>query len=93
LVLLDQVQSRLAWGVFVTDDITNVQSRILSGNDKTPPALAQYAPASAASAPIAVLIALLAWVAIRLPGRRTRSIPNPDAGLSQGSEPAQATSE
>jgi S1-C subfamily serine protease len=91
LVLLDQVQSRLAWGVFVKDDITNVQSRILSGNDKTPPALAQYAPASAASAPIAVLIALLAWVAIRLPGRRTPSIS--DAGLSQGSEPVQAPSE
>jgi S1-C subfamily serine protease len=83
LVLLGQVQSRSTWAGYVKDDITTVQSQILSGKDRTPPEFANYAPASAASAVLAILIAVSAWVTVRiLKGRRLRALPSAPIGTT-----------
>jgi S1-C subfamily serine protease len=66
LVLLGQVQSRSTWHAYVKEDINNAQSLVLAGKDKTPPEIADYAPAGATSAAAAILIAIVAWVAIAM---------------------------
>jgi S1-C subfamily serine protease len=74
LVLLGQVQSHSAWHPYVKDDIISAQSQVLAGKDKTPPDLAEYVSASAGSAAVAILIAMLSWAAILLLTSRRRAL-------------------
>lgn len=74
LGLLGQIQSRSHWDAYLTDDITSVQTQVLSGADKTPPDLASYAPASAASAAATILLAFIVWVSMWAIGRRRRRV-------------------
>jgi serine protease Do len=74
LALLAQIQSRSSWDAYVTDDITSVQTQVLSGNDKTPPDLASYAPASAGSAAATIVLAFVVWVLMWAVGRRRRRV-------------------
>jgi hypothetical protein len=92
LALLGQIQSRSHWDAYITDDITSVQTQVLSGTDKTPPDLASYAPASAASAAATILLALIVWVSMWAVGRRRRRIlALPAAGpIGLFAEPARA---
>ena len=74
LALLGQIQSRSHWDAYLTDDITSVQTQVLSGTDRTPPDLASYAPASAASAAATILVAFIVWVSMWALGRRRRRV-------------------
>ena len=74
LAILGQIQSRSPWNDYVKQDIVSVQTEALSGNDKTPPDLASYAPASAASAAATILLALIVWVSTWAIGRRRRRV-------------------
>ena len=75
LVLLNQIQARSSWDAYVKNDITATQSQILAGNDKTPPELVGYVlPAAAASGGL-ILLAIVAWTAFGITGRRRKPVP------------------
>lgn len=91
LVLLGQIQSRSTWDAYVKDDISNAQGQVIAGKDKTPPELADYVPASAASAVLAMLIAVAAWVTVRILTRR-RQTALPSAVAASTPQPVQEPS-
>jgi serine protease Do len=79
LILLEQIQSESPWNAYVSDDIRSTQSRILAGQDKTPPDFSSYFLASPASAAAATVLAVVVWLSIRI-ATRQRKIVNRELG-------------
>ena len=69
LAYLEQIQSRATFDAYVKDDLIAVEGSLLSGADQTPADLRPYLPAGVGAAFAALLLAVAAWVGLRL---RTR---------------------
>jgi serine protease Do len=83
LKLLEDVQARSSFDAYVKDDILHVQSRVLSGDDQTPPDLTVYAIPAASTAGGVILLALVSWLAIAVFGARR---PRPVAAAAPAAE-------
>lgn len=70
LKLLEDVQARSSFDAYVKDDILHVQSKVLEGDDRTPPDLTVYVIPAAGAAAGVILIALLSWLAFAVFGAR-----------------------
>lgn len=87
LPLLEDIKSRSPFDAYVSEDISGVQSQILSGNDKTPPDLVPYAPVAAETSGGLILLVIVVWIGMALTGRRRRP------RVAAAAEPAQAAPE
>ena len=90
LNLLEDVQARSSFDAYVKDDILHVQSKVLEGDDRTPPDLTVYVIPAAGAAGGVILLALLWWLALAVFGaRRPRRVA--EAAAPVASRPEVAT--
>jgi S1-C subfamily serine protease len=72
LKLLLSIQSRSSWDAYIKDDVSHIQSEVLSGNDKTPPDLDVYVLPTTGAAGTIILLTLAAWLVLGITGRRNQ---------------------
>lgn len=66
LAILSQVQTRSAWHAYVKDEISTTQSAVLAGKDQTPPELSGLVPPGLGALGVAVLLAIVTLLGLRL---------------------------